>query len=123
MQGLSGIAWAGLAAEDVDLLGEFYATTVGLPLQQRAAGACLFNVGNGAVFEIWGGGVASATKKGPDRQSLIIGFQVERIEPWIEDLATRGLHAEGPIESGLGKRWVQYTDPEGNGFEFKDAHG
>jgi predicted enzyme related to lactoylglutathione lyase len=119
----TGIAWAGLSAEDQRRLASFYAETVGLRIIESAKGYTLFDAGNGAMFEIWGDGVASGERKTPEQQSIIIGFQVANLEVAMAELSSRGLLPDGKIGSYLGTRWIHYKDPEGNRFELKDSNG
>jgi len=118
-----GLAHAGLVAEDLSKLSAFYENGVGLHLLERNDGCHIFNIGRNALFEIWAGGSSSPSRKSPAQQSVRICFSVERLEPSIQDLLTRGVTPVGEIGSHLGTRWVHYTDPEGNAFGLVDLHG
>lgn len=118
-----GIAHAGLKAQDLASLSAFYEARVGLTLVERHDGCHIFDVGAGALFEIWSGGNASPNKKSPSQQSVRVCFLVERLEPSIEHLRSRGVAPIGEIGSYLGTRWVHYTDPEGNAFGLVDSNG
>jgi predicted enzyme related to lactoylglutathione lyase len=119
----TGIAWAGLAAENQARLVDFYSETVGLRIIESTEGYTLFDAGNGAMFEIWGDGVASNERKTTRQQSVIIGFQVANRETAMAELSSRGLLPDGKIGSHMGTRWIHYKDPEGNRFELKDLNG
>lgn len=118
-----GFAWAGLFAASLPKLVEFYEHKVGLRVLERHDDCCIFDAGSGALFEIWEKGYASSTRKTPREQSVLIGFLVERLEPVVEILKARGLEPDTQIDSYLGTRWINFTDPEGNRFELKDEHG
>lgn len=62
-------------------------------------------------------------RKSAAQQSVRVCFRVERLEPAIADLRSRGVVPAGEIGSYLGTRWIHYTDPEGNAFDLVDAHG
>jgi predicted enzyme related to lactoylglutathione lyase len=117
-----GIAWVGLYAEDIDRLGDFYSSVVGLRLIEGDETCKIFDAGGGSLLEIWGRGVARE-RKTPPEQSMIVGFLVDQLEPAVQMLKDRGLMADTAIDSYLGTRWIYYTDPEGNRFELKDNHG
>ena len=118
-----GIAHAGLKAENLSELSAFYENQIGLHLVERSDGCHIFDIGNNALFEIWAGGSASFERKSSAQQSVRICFMVERLEPSIQDLLTRGVAPIGEIGSYLGTRWIHYTDPEGNAFGLVDLHG
>jgi predicted enzyme related to lactoylglutathione lyase len=119
----AGVAWVGLYAKHLPTLADFYERVVGFRVVERDDQCCVFDVGAGALFEIWGKGFASSSRKTTQEQSVLVGFLVERLEPAVESLRGRGLHPDTKIESYLGTRWIHYTDPEGNRFEVKDHHG
>jgi predicted enzyme related to lactoylglutathione lyase len=119
----TGIAWAGLSAQDQVRLVDFYSETVGLRIIERTDGYTLFDAGGGAMFEIWGDGCAVEGRKNPQQQSMIVGFQVSNLELAIAELSSRGLSPDGEIGSYMGTRWIHYKDPEGNRFELKDLNG
>ena len=118
-----GIVWVGLFAEDLPALASFYEQTVGLRLLEEADGCVIFDAGAGQLFELWGNGHASKSRKSPSEQSVLMGFLVDRMETVIADFDARGLKADSEIGSHLGTRWVYFTDPEGNRFEIKDING
>lgn len=118
-----GIAWVGLFAENLPALADFYANKVGFRVVESDEHCCIFDAGAGAMFEIWGKGLASSPRKSAREQSMLVGFAVERLEPVVQALGARGVSPDGEIDNYLGTRWVYYTDPEGNRFEFKDRHG
>jgi len=117
-----GVVWVGLYAANLSTLVAFYEHTVGFRVLERDDQCCILDAGAGALFEIWGKGFASGSRKSTREQSVLVGFLVERLEPVVEELRSRGLLPETKIESYLGTRWIYYTDPEGNRFEFKDHH-
>jgi predicted enzyme related to lactoylglutathione lyase len=118
----NGIAWIGLYAQDIEVLGTFYAEVVGLRLIEGDGDSKIFDAGGGALFEIWGRGTAGV-RKGPHEQSMIVGFLVDDLEPTVQALESRGLRSDTGIDRYLGTRWIYYTDPEGNRFELKDNRG
>jgi predicted enzyme related to lactoylglutathione lyase len=118
-----GFAHAGLLAENLPVLAAFYENDVGLRLLERNEGSCIFDAGQNALFEIWSGGSSSPSRKSSERQSVRICFSVERLEPSIQDLRTRGVAPISEIGNYLGTRWVHYVDPEGNAFGLVDLHG
>ncbi len=120
---INGIGHTGLRAQDLTSLSLFYERTVGFDLVERHEGCHIFDVGAGALFEIWGGGTSSDSRKSPALQSVRVCFLVERLEPVIEALSTQGLASFGEIGSYRGTRWIHYTDPEGNAFGFVDMKG
>lgn len=115
-----GISWCGLYAKDLSTLSKFYEDVVGFKVLERDSRCCIFDAGPGAQFEMWSGGNAATPRKTPSEQSVVVGFLVERLEPLVEELRARGLEPDSPIDSYSGTRWIYYTDPEGNRFEFKD---
>lgn len=119
----TGVAWVGLYAAHLPRLVDFYENQVGFRVLERDGHCCIFDAGAGALFEVWGKGFASSLRKTTREQSVLVGFMVERLEPVVEELRTRGLQADTEIDSYLGTRWIYYTDPEGNRFELKDRHG
>jgi predicted enzyme related to lactoylglutathione lyase len=119
----TGIAWVGLSAEDQNRLVDFYSGTVGLRIIESANGYTLFDAGNGAMFEIWGDGVAADGRKTARQQSVIVGFRVANLELAMAELSSRELLPDGEIGSHMGTRWIHYKDPEGNRFELKDSNG
>lgn len=119
----NGIGHVGLKAQDLGGLSLFYERTVGFRLVEQHEGCHFFSVGGGALFEIWGGGTSSDSRKTPALQSVRVCFLVARLEPVIETLSSRGLLPCGEIGTYLGTRWIHYTDPEGNAFGFTDMHG
>jgi predicted enzyme related to lactoylglutathione lyase len=118
-----GIAHAGLKAQDLVSLSAYYEDRVGLTLVERHDGCHIFDIGGGALFEIWSGGTSSPNRKSASQQSVRVCFLVERLEPSIENLRARGVAPMGEIGSYLGTRWVHYTDPEGNAFGLVDSSG
>lgn len=118
-----GIAWVGLYAESLPTLIDFYASKVGFRVLERDDRCCILDAGAGALFEIWGKGHAVAERKTTREQSVLVGFQVERLEPVVQALRARGVIPDTEIDSYLGTRWIYFTDPEGNRFELKDRHG
>ena len=118
-----GVAWVGLHAENLHELADFYAKTVGFRLIERTEHMCMLDAGRGTLFELWGRGASLPTGKTPREQPLLVGFLVERLEPVVEELRRRGLEPDTQIDRYAGTRWIYYTDPEGNRFEFKDLHG
>lgn len=118
-----GVAWVGLYAERLQVLADFYERTVGFRLVERHDNVCIFDAGAGTFFELWGKGMSVLDGKSPRQQSMLVGFLVERLEPVIEQLRGRGLEPDTEIDTYLGTRWINYTDPEGNRFELKDRHG
>jgi len=118
-----GVAWVGLYAMDLGQLVSFYEHKLGLRLIERAEKFCIFDAGANTHFEIWPNGLSVPSCKSPHEQSMIVGFLVERLEPVIAELQTRGLNPDTDINSYLGTRWIYYTDPEGNRFELKDNNG
>jgi [ribosomal protein S5]-alanine N-acetyltransferase len=117
-----GFAWVGLFAQDIDLLAQFYENVLGLRLIEGDERCKIFDAGNGALFEIWGRGMARS-RKTPLEQSMIVGILVEQLEPVVAGLRARGLKSDTEIDSYLGTRWIYFTDPEGNRFELKDTKG
>lgn len=118
-----GISWAGFYAEQLEPLVRFYEEVVGFTVVEHNDHFCVMDAGEGALFEIGVQGKACASPKAPHQQSVIVGFLVDRLEPLVATLRARGLEPDSPIASHLGTRWVYYTDPEGNRFEFKDNNG
>ncbi|MBT9457204.1 MAG: VOC family protein [Burkholderiaceae bacterium] len=118
-----GVAHVGLTAHDLVGLSAFYEERVGLHQIQRSDGCHIFDIGSGALLEIWAGGESSPPCKSPEQQSVRICFKVERLESAVEDMKSRGVTPVGEIGSYLGTRWVHYTDPEGNTFGFVDQNG
>lgn len=118
-----GLAHVGIRAEDLAKLSAFYEHAVGLRIIEQAEGCHLFDIGQSTLLEIWSGGCASASRKSPAQQSVRVCFAVERLEPSIEALRTRGVTPSGEIGCYLGTRWIHYTDPEGNAFGLVDRHG
>jgi catechol-2,3-dioxygenase len=118
-----GIAWAGFYANNLKQLANFYQEKLRLRLIEHDDSCYIFNAGAGSLFEIWGNGYASSQRKTAHEQSMVIGFLVERLEPVVASLRERGVTPDTEIGSHLGSRWVYYTDPEGNRFEFKDSNG
>ena len=118
-----GFAWVGLFAADLPALADYYENQVGLRVLERDENCCIFDAGAGALFEVWGQGRASATRKTPHEQSMLVGFAIDRLEPAIEALRARGVEPDTAIGSYLGTRWIYFTDPEVNRFELKDARG
>jgi len=118
-----GVAWVGLYASDLPTLIDFYQTKVGFQVLERDQDYCIFDVGAGSLFEIWGNGFNSAERKSPRQQSVVVGFLVDQLEAAVSVLKARGVEADTEIKSHLGTRWIYYTDPEGNRFELKDLHG
>jgi len=116
----AGFAWVGLYASHLPTLVDFYENKLGLRVLERGDQSCLLDAGGGSLFEIWGKGFASSGRKTAREQSVQVGFLVDRLEPVVEELRTRGLHPDTKIDSYLGTRWISYTDPEGNRFELKD---
>lgn len=119
----SGIAWVGLYAEELPGLVDYYSNKVGFRVVEQDEQCCILDAGGGALFEIWGKGKAATQPKSTGEQSVLVGFQVEQLEPVVQELRTRGVRPDTEIDSYLGTRWVYYTDPEGNRFELKDGHG
>lgn len=118
-----GIAHIGLKAQDMSLLSDFYQNKVGLRLIEQHDGCHIFDIGAGALFEIWAGGAASANRKTPAQQSFRVCFKVERLETSMDYLLSHGVSAIGEIGVYLGTRWIHYLDPEGNTFGLVDLRG
>jgi len=118
-----GVAWVGLHAENLPALADFYAKTVGFLVVECSDHMCMLDAGRGTLLELWGEGASSPSGKTSRQQPLLVGFLVERLESVVEELRGRGLEPDTPIDSYAGTRWIYYTDPEGNRFEFKDLHG
>jgi [ribosomal protein S5]-alanine N-acetyltransferase len=118
-----GIAWVGLFAMNQPALVRFYRDVVGLRVLEGDDDCCIFDAGGGALFEVWGRGTASVSRKSPQEQSMLVGFLVDDLDTAVAALQAKGLAADSKIDSYLGTRWVYYTDPEGNRFELKDAKG
>lgn len=118
-----GIAWVGLYAQDLQILADFYQQVLGLRLIEHTDKYCILDAGADTQFEIWANGYSIAGRKTPAQQSMIAGFSVDHLETAVAELSTRGLKPEADINSYQGKRWIYYTDPEGNRFELKDNNG
>ena len=118
-----GVAWVGLHAEQLPRLADFYEKTVGFRVVERYEHMCMLDAGRGTLLELWGRGASSPTSKTPHQQPVLVGFLVEQLEPLVEELRSRGLEPDTQIDSYAGTRWIYYTDPEGNRFEFKDLQG
>ena len=118
-----GIAWVGLYAEHLPTLAHFYEKIVGFRTIERDEQCCILDAGAGALFELWGKGFASNATKTKREQPVLVGFQVECLEPVVAELRSRGLEPQTQIDSYLCTRWIYYADPEGNRFELKDRHG
>ena len=113
-----GIAHVGVSASNLSELGSFYQHKVGLRLIEGSASALHFDIGGGAILEIWPNGSASATRKDPSAQSVRVCIRVQHLESTIAKLASQGIQPHGQIGEYGGTRWIHYTDPEGNGFGF-----
>jgi [ribosomal protein S5]-alanine N-acetyltransferase len=118
-----GIAWVGLFAMNQPALVNFYRDVVRLRVIEGDDTCCIFDAGGGALFEVWGRGSASASRKTHGEQSMLAGFWVDDLDAAVSALQARDLPADTKIDRYLGTRWVYYTDPEGNRFELKDAKG
>jgi predicted enzyme related to lactoylglutathione lyase len=115
-----GFIWAGLFVQDMDAAITFYSEILGLPLLRRGDEWAHFDAGNGALFELFIGGVTSIRPKMPDQQSLMVSFQVDDLDQTIEDLKQKGVHFIGQIGQYQSTRWAHFYDLEGNRLEIKE---
>jgi predicted enzyme related to lactoylglutathione lyase len=118
-----GISWVGLYAENLPVLVAFYTQRVGFRVIASTESACLLDAGAGAIFEIWGNGTATRERKTTAQQSMVVGFDVDRLEPVVAALAERGVLPITAIDRWGHQRWIYFVDPEGNRFELKDRRG
>ena len=115
-----GFIWAGLHVADLDASIAFYRDTLGLPLRQRGDVWAHFDAGDGAMLELFSGGVAVDMPKGPDRQSAVFALRVDDLNEAISELTSRGVTFHGEIGIFNDECWAFFTDPEGNRVEIKE---
>ncbi len=118
---VKGIIWAGLSVADIAASIKFYRDIVGLRLLRNGEGWAHFDAGNGALFELTKGGVASATAKNVTQQAVVIGFLVDDLEQTVNELERRGIPFLSEIGSYKNQSWTQFSDPEGNRIEVKQV--
>jgi predicted enzyme related to lactoylglutathione lyase len=116
----SRIIWAGLYVNNLAEQVAFYRDTIGLPLKRQGRESAIFDAGGNALFELQANGVASASPKATGQQSLVIGFQVEKLEVVVAELKEKGVTFIEDIGSYKNQRWAIFTDPEGNKLELKE---
>lgn len=114
------LIWVGLYVEDLEKSVAFYRDVLGWNLVRRGEGLAKFNLPGGVSFELLSGGKAAPEAKGPERQSLVIGFQVADLEEAMQELAAKGVRFIGEVGEYKGNRWVEFLDLEGNRLEIKE---
>lgn len=115
-----GLIWAGLFVQDLEAAIPFYRQTLGLPLRKRGEDWAFFDAGQGAQFELFTGGVASAEPKGPDKQSVVVSLRVDDLDQAMQELQGKGITFVGEVGEFDGTRWAYFFDPEGNRLELKE---
>lgn len=115
------LSWLGVFAEDVDRFARFYGSTLDLPIIEQREDLALLRVGTAAILEIWGGGQSERGCKTPERQSMMIGFEVADFDAALEDMRRKNLTPDGEPGGSGASRWAHFLDPEGNRFELKQS--
>jgi predicted enzyme related to lactoylglutathione lyase len=114
-----GIIWVGINVENLEVAINFYEKTLGLTLVRATDDAAHFDVGSGALLELFSGGKSSHGPKGADKQSSIVALGVGNLTKAVEILKRRGvlfIEIGGPPDN---LSWATFTDSEGNRIEVK----
>jgi predicted enzyme related to lactoylglutathione lyase len=114
------LIWAGLYVEDLEKSIAFYQDVLGFNLVRRGKNLAKFELAGGMSFELLSGGKLTPEAKGPERQSLVLGFRVADLGAAMRELSAKGVHFIGDISEYKGQRWVEFMDLEGNRLEIKE---
>ena len=71
-----GIIWVGIHVENLEVAINFYEKTLGLPLVRATDDAAHFDVGSGALLELFSGGKSSPEPKGAYKQSSMVALPI-----------------------------------------------
>jgi predicted enzyme related to lactoylglutathione lyase len=116
----TAVIWAGLSVADLASQIAFYRDVVGLRLLRQGDDWAHFAISPGSLFELFAGGVASASPKDAGQQSLVIGLRVDDLDAAVAELQGKGVNFLGEIGSFRNQRWTYFVDPEGNRLEIKE---
>ncbi len=115
----TGIIWAGIYVENLELAIRFYKDTLGLSLIGRGAHYAHFDAGAGGLLELFSGGKSSRRPKGPEAQSTMAALKVEDLAFAEEILRNRGVRFTENSGTFENMSWSTLVDPEGNCIEIK----
>lgn len=115
-----GIVWLGIYVEDLAKAIHFYEETLGLTLLGCKEHYAHFDAGAGSLLELFSGGKAHSSPKGPELQSSLSAFLVDDLEQTKAILKDRGVQFTDNEGSFENMRWATLVDPEGNRLEIKE---
>jgi hypothetical protein len=112
-----GIAWVGVAIDDVDTLLPLFRDVLGLRVEITRAHFVKLQTEDGDIVELFGSG-----GKQPHEQfaanAIVAGFLVEDIVAARQELADAGIELIGDIHEGTsGYRWQHFRAPDGRVYE------
>jgi catechol-2,3-dioxygenase len=122
----AGICELVLETDDVEGLQRFY-RDLGLELLREEGERVWLAVGERCRLGIWSPGEKEFSDRGGRHVHFALSVGSDGLEALSEDLRSRGVEVQGPVEHDGGDRSVYFFDPAGNRVElwdfFRDGRG
>jgi predicted enzyme related to lactoylglutathione lyase len=114
MERAIGIGGVFLRARDPKALGAWYATHLGIDVQDW--GGTVFRADADDVT-VWSSFPADTTYFGPGNQQAMLNYRVRDLQAMLSQLRAAGIPVDERVEETEHGRFGWATDPEGNRFE------
>jgi predicted enzyme related to lactoylglutathione lyase len=112
MEKVTGIGGVFFRAKDASALRNWYATHLGIDIEESFGGSCFSSVGGEQL--IWAPFAQDSTHF---PGSLMINYRVESLTRMLEQLRSGGASVDDRIEESEFGKFGWATDPEGNRIE------
>ncbi|TQR13766.1 VOC family protein [Psychrobacillus soli] len=110
IKGFGGVFWR---SKDVDSLKKWYEETLGISMGDWNATIIKPDVDNETIFSFF----KEDSEYFPENQSVMLNFQVENIEAWIEHFHKIGVRLLKEPEKSEYGTFVWISDPDGRWIE------
>ncbi|MHC0039730.1 VOC family protein [Pseudoneobacillus sp. C159] len=110
MKGFGGVFWR---TKDVDSLAKWYKETLGLSMEEWNGTIIKPDVDNETVFSLF----KEDSDYFPKEQSVMLNFQVENIEAWVEHFNKIGVPLLKQPEKSEYGTFLWIVDPDGRWIE------
>lgn len=110
---IKGFGGVFLRAKDVDLLKDWYEETLGISMGEWNGTIIKPDIANETIFSLF----KAENSYFPIEQSVMLNFQVENIEGWMEHFEKIGVPLLKEPEKSEYGTFVWISDPEGRWIE------